>query len=343
MGSSERPLDETPEPDLEALAEAGYEAWLRDRPNRIAVDTETEGFEFFDRPFCVTIAWAGGSAYFELVGGIPQLVREVLSESPVWLFHNAKFDLQKLSLGGLLPGKPLVPERFEDTQILSYLTDEHRRHGLKPLAKMFLGEETDEEAALRVVRRKLKLRKDDGYHVLPRGVLIPYAVKDAEFTYRLYEVLLKQLYAKNDPDLIDLYYMEKELTLVLLDMESRGVAVDLAYADSTAKEYGTKAVVTEMRIRDLTGEEEFNPQSNPQIREAFLARGIDKEKYDKVVLKELDDPLAEAILELRSTKKLHGTYLLPILKEQRDGVLHPNFRQTQTKTGRLASGGVEAT
>lgn len=289
------------------------------------------------------MAWGPGeAAYFELPGG-NERVAEILGATPTWIFHNAKFDLQKLALSGTVDCHSLTPERFEDTQILSYLTDEHRRHGLKPLAESLLGESTDEDEVLRAVRRKLKLRKDDGYHVLPRGVLIPYALKDAEFTYRLYEVLLKQLYAKNDPDLIDLYYMEKELTLVLLDMESRGVAVDLDYADKTAKEYGTKAIATEMQIRDLTGEEEFNPQSNPQIREAFIARGIDKDKYDKHVLKELDDPLAEAILELRSTKKLHGTYLLPILKEQRDGVLHPNFRQTQTKTGRLASGGVEAT
>jgi len=340
------PWEPTAEPDLETLAQEGYEKWQRDLPSLIAVDTETTGFEFFDAPFCVTIAWgnSGGeisSGYFEC-GVADSLISEILGTTPCCVFHNAKFDLQKLVLAGFLPRDHIQVRGFEDTQILSYLTDEHRRHGLKPLTRMFLGEETDEEEVLKVVRRKLKLRKDDGYHLLPREVIVPYAIKDAEYTYRLFPVLFRQLSERNDPELLGLYEMEKELTLVLLDMERAGVAVDLEYAVEAAKDYGTKAIATEMRIRDLTEDEEFNPQSNPQIREAFIARGIERDKYDKAVLSELDDPLAEAILSLRSIKKLHGTYLLPLLREQRDGVLHPNFRQTQTKTGRLASGGMEA-
>jgi DNA polymerase I-like protein with 3'-5' exonuclease and polymerase domains len=327
--------------DPEALAHAGFIAWDRDQPERVAVDTETEGFEFFDEPFCVTVAWEGEKHYFELSGDTPSVLQEALSGTPSWVFHNAKFDLQKLCLVGVCDLLEITPDRFEDTAILSYLGNEHRKHALKALAADLLGEETDEEEALKVVRRKLKLRKDDGYHVLPRDVLVPYALKDAEFTWRLFPILMGQLLAKNDPQLLELYRLEKELALVLLSMETAGLAVDLDYVDKTAREYGTRAIATEMHIRDLTGQEEFNPQSNPQIREAFLARGIEREKYDKHVLKELDDPLAQAILDLRGTKKMHGTYLVPIQREQRNGVLHPNFRMNRTKTGRLASGGAE--
>lgn len=309
----------------------------------LAVDTETEGFEFYDPAFCVTTADGHRGGFYDLDREDDlRAIRAVLQGAESWIFHNAKFDLQKLILAGVISREDVTPTRFEDTNILAYLANEHRRNGLKPLARDLLGEETDEEEVLRKVRRQLKLKKDDGYHLLPREVLEPYALKDAEFTFRLYPILVQELHSMGDPQLWELYAMEKELTLVLLDMETAGLRVDLDYADTTAKEYGRKAVMTEMEIRDLTGDEEFNPQSNPQIKEAFAARGIESEKFDKHVLSELDDPLGNAILTLRSTRKLHGTYLLPILHEAQDGILHPNYRMNRTRTGRLASGGVEA-
>ena len=96
-----------------------------------------------------------------------------------------------------------------------------------------------------------------------------------------------------------------------------------------------------MLIRDMTQDEDFNPNSPKQIMEAFSGLGVTLEATDKATLRHTEHPLAQAILELRSLKKMHGTYLKPMLSEQRDGVIHPNFRQHGTKTGRMSSGGAE--
>lgn len=333
--------------DLEALAEAAVTAFDAASPGLIAVDTETTGFEFFDTPFCVTVAWRKEnedieSHFLDLsVEAGRAAAALILDGGARWAFFNAKFDLQKLILAGIIKREDVSVDQFEDGLLVAALVDEHRRNGLKPLMRDLLGKETDEEEALAAVRRKLKLRKDDGYHLLPREVLMPYALKDAEFTLELLPILARQLDAVGDPGLWDTYQFDKELILTLLDMEAAGVRVDKEYVESTAREYGRKAIELEMDIRDLTGDEDFNPNSNPQIRAAFEARGIEAEKYDKSVLSKLEDPLAKAILDLRHVKKMHGTYLVAILNESRDSILHPNYRYPNTRTGRLASGGAE--
>jgi DNA polymerase I-like protein with 3'-5' exonuclease and polymerase domains len=320
------------------LAQEGYSRWLEEGPSLIAVDTETEGVAFYDRPFCVTIAWGGVGHYFELSKyDSSDMVREILSCASTWLFHNAKFDLQKLILSGIIEYDELSYDRFEDTEGLAHLLDEHRRKGLKVLARELLGEETDEEEVLKKVRREMKLKKSDGYHVLPREVVIPYAIADVVLTERLFNKLRPQL--DRFPDLVELYGLEREVTLVLLAMESAGMALDMKYLDKTTKEYALEAVKTELDIRDLVRSEEFNPNSPKQVIEAFEKRGVSLEKTDADTLETLDDPLAEKILHLRSTRKTHGTYLTSLQEEQRDGLVHPWFRQYNTRTGRFASGG----
>ena len=306
----------------------------------LAVDTETEGVAYYDRPFLVSAAWEDQSVAYDLdIPGESQKATDLLAAHDVWVMHNSKFDLAKLILGGIIRREDVTPERFEDTEALAHLLDEHRRKGLKPLTRELLGIETDEEEVLKKVRREMKLKKSDGYHILPRDVLIPYALKDAEFTLALYHKLRPQL--DRFDDLAELYQMEKEVTLVLLDMEARGMALDMEYVDRTTKEYALQAVKTEMDIRDLTGDEDFNPNSPKQILEAFGAMGIPLDKTDRETLSGVDHPLAQDILNLRSTRKMHGTYLTSIQDEQREGIIHPWFRQHNTRTGRFASGEAE--
>jgi DNA polymerase I-like protein with 3'-5' exonuclease and polymerase domains len=227
-----------------------------------------------------------------------------------------------------------------DTEAIAHLLDEHRPKGLKALAKSVLGEETDEQEAIRAAKKEAKLRAKDGFHLLPREVVVPYALKDAEFTLRLYEELYPKLAEHND--LLELYATEQRLCFVLLEMEGRGMALDLPYVDSTAKQYAGRALALEMDIRDLVGSEEFNPNSPKQVKDAFLALGIEVESTDKASLSGISEPLAEKLLELRTINKMHGTYLKPLLEESRDGIIHPWFRQHGAKTGRMSSGGAEA-
>lgn len=293
-------------------------------------------------PFMWTIAWTDEegnvrSEYFD--GANPPGLGERLSQAEELVFHNAKFDLQKMALAGVLDPSELRPENVYDTECLAHLLDEHRRKGLKFLARELLGEETDEDEVLRAERRKLKLTKKDGYDKLPREVVVPYALKDAEFTIRLHDILRPQVEA--DPDLRRLLRLEQRLTFVLGRMENRGMGVSTEYVEKTAREYATKALGCELSIRDLVGNEEFNPNSPKQIMEAFDSLGVSLDGTDKATLATVDHPLGQAILELRTLRKMHGTYLKAILDEQRDGILHPSYRQHGTRTGRMSSGAAE--
>lgn len=312
---------------------------------RVAVDTETTGVAYFDRPFCASIAfrWSGG----ELVSKFVDLdheeeaaaLKNLLVEADELVFHNAKFDMQKLALVGLFDPNQRDPLTVHDTEALAHLLDEHRPKKLKVLARDVLGYETDEAEAIKAARKEHKLTAKDGYDKLPREVIIPYALKDAEYTLELFELFWPQLCEHED--LMRLYRTEQKLTFALLDMEKNGMALDLGYVESTAKTYNSRALAQELMIRDMTGDEEFNPNSPKQVTEAFAKLGIEVEGTGKEVLTGVDHPLAQSILNLRTLRKMHSTYLKPMLVEQRDGVIHPSFRQHGTKTGRMSSGGQE--
>jgi DNA polymerase-1 len=323
-------------------AEYGHKEWFVDKPQVMAVDTETTGLEFHDRPFCVTTSWRKPSGevashYFELGEYAEHVLFPMLRDTPYLVMHNAKFDLQKLILVGLIDRVSVQSSRIHDTECIVHLLDEQRRKGLKELARTMLGEETDEEAVLAQARRDAKVKKADGFHVLPREVVIPYALRDTEFTLRIFEQQYPLL--QKHADLMVLYGREQALQLTLLDMESRGMKLDLDRLNSLVKEYAMKILNVELDIADIAGED-FNPNSPKQITEYFLfVEGVQVEGTSREVLETVPYEMASKILELRDLKKIHGTYLAPLLDEQRDGLIHPNFRQHGTKTGRMSSGG----
>ena len=329
------------------MASAMFARYTQDFPKVVAIDTETSGVAWEDAAFCVTMSWRGmgglTSAYFDLEwdesGTRREMIRQMMKLAHTWVFHNCKFDLQKLEANGILRDG-WNGRTIEDTQIIYSLINENDRKGLKYLAKKILGEETDEDERLKVVRRKLKLKKDDGYHLLPREVVAPYAMKDTEFTLRLYEALKPKL----ADDLQDLYRFMIDFELALLQIESHGIGIDVPYLTQAKSEYGVRVLKGEQDLtrmaRDEIGiEGKFNPNSPQQILEVFEARnGVRPESTDRATLEKMgDDPFAVALLQYRSDKKMHSTYLVPMLAEQRDGVLHPNFNTSLPRTGRMSS------
>jgi DNA polymerase I-like protein with 3'-5' exonuclease and polymerase domains len=326
------------------MAVAADLAASADRPHTIAIDTETSGFGWWDYPFCATLTWLDASDdlqsfYIDLEqdngrGGRIGILRDIIDTPTRWAFHNAKFDLQKLAMVGALPEGWQKSKTIEDTATIYALINENDTKKLKYLAQKFLGESTNEDKILAKVRRKLKIKKDDGYHLLPRNVVLPYALKDTEFTLRLYNLLRPKLHE----DLVELYDFEIDLGLTLLEIESYGLGLDIPYLTQTASEYGVRVMKGQAALVQLTGKENFNANSPKQILEAFEARGTKLDSTDKATLSGLDDELATTLLQYRSDKKLHSTYLLAMLAEQRDGIIHPNFNLTTPRTGRMSSG-----
>jgi DNA polymerase I-like protein with 3'-5' exonuclease and polymerase domains len=342
------------------LADAGLAAFRRDAPSLVAVDTETPGVAFFDAPFAATVAWlrADGETeahYFELADAdFSGYVRAIMAET-TWVFHNAKFDLQKCLLAGILSRNDVTPDRFHDTEALAHLDNAERIKRLKWLGENLLGIPNTEEEALKKEMRKHKLKLEDGYHLLPREVLIPYAVQDVVLTIKLFNLLYERVVAW--PELRTLYQHEMRLTITLLDMEARGMKLDLDYVNKTFEQLAREYIIAERQLSSIVGKPigpdpkagEFNPDSSPQIKEFFVALGYDtpfttkqgNPSYGKAFLATCDHPISAALSEYRRVAKLKNTYFLAMKREQRDGILHPNIRQHGTRTGRMSSGGVE--
>jgi len=309
----------------------------------LAIDTETTGVGWHDEAFMISVAtreWSHvydkrlcehGKEWDEAL----ETVSSMLIDCDKIIMHNAKFDIQKLCRLGI-PLKVFV-DKFEDTQAIAHLIDEQQSTSLKYLARTVLGEETDEDEVLKVWRRKNKIKKDEGYEPIPHEILAPYAAKDAEFTLRLYEVLWNRL----PKDLCPLYAIEKALTVSLLGIEARGLQVNRDYVKRQRQEYGDKIYKTKARIAELSGSD-FNPQSPAQVLAALEERGIRISKTDKATLASVDDELASLIVELREANKIKTTYFDAMFEESKDGILHPNFRQHGTRTGRMSSGAAEA-
>lgn len=335
-----------------------YDALRRDVPEAIAVDTETTGFGWYEDAFCMTVAWEGESHYLELDWPDARSVAKSMLRTPKLVFHNAKFDLQKLIYAGLLDRETLMPDRIEDTECVAHLLNPHAQKKLKQLAHTVLGLETDEAKVVTKAKADLQrmwkrehgttlYAKDIGYQMLPRRAVYPYAIKDAEYTWLLW----KALRPKITGSLVDLYDREMELTLVLLDIEAQGMAVDMEYVDREIKVLNGKILSCELRIADQSGlkvwyperpsqktpEGCFNPNAGVQILNLFEARGITLPNTQEETLATLDDELAASIISLRGFKKLLGTYLLSIKNDQRDGIIHPSYKQHAPKTGRMSS------
>lgn len=360
------------------IAEERWKRWAdcvvrrveRDRPQRIAFDTETTGVGFYDEAFAATLTWrtpAGDlqSGYLALedegrderVAALGHVLRSV----PEWIHWNAKFDMQKAILSGAITRADIDRAKIHDGQTVFALINENERKALKVVGPAVLGDSRDvvgrlipktiksgprkgqvdlvpkEKFRLDAVRKKLKLTKDDGYHLLPRSVIVPYAIRDTILTLRLFEVLVPRLKAIGDPRLLEIYEERMELKLALLDMESDGFALDLPYLESVTSEYGVKVMEGWSEIVAMTGDPDFNPQSPQQILEAFEKRGVSLDSTGVKVLEKLDDPFATSLLQYRNDKKIHTTYLKALLAEHRNGITHPNFNDDAARTGRMSS------
>ena len=152
------------------------------------------------------------------------------------VFHNAKFDMQFLedSLG-------FVFDRWEDTMLLHYCLEEAvGTHGLKTLALRFtdLGDyekELDDYKKTFARRNKIKLAEFN-YGMLPMDILAPYACKDGDATYQLFNKFMPLV--EKSKEFVSLYNnILKPATKALKVLERTGGPINLNQLKNLDKEY----------------------------------------------------------------------------------------------------------
>lgn len=286
------------------------------------------------------------------------------------VFHNAKFDVDVIETHLGIPAPPW--QCIHDTLFLLFLHDPHQFElGLKPAAHRLLGMVPEERDAVADwlttnqpipgVRISTALNSPlywAGFIAYaPGDVVGPYARGDVERTEALFAHLWPKTVLR---DMLTAYDRERQLMPVLLNMERRGVRVDLPRLQLDTQRYLGTFIALEDWIRVRLGaSENLNLDSGDQLVAAMLAAGVadrellgvTKKKGKVATSKEAlargvsDKTLAAALKYRAQLKTCLFTFMVPWLEvaTRADGMIFTTWHQTRgaekhgTRTGRLSS------
>ena len=326
----------------------------------IALDTETEGLKWWsDKVFGVALS-VGEDDYYWDVRDTPNVLPWLNTQLPrvkrIYM-HNAKFDIHMLRESGT--AVPL--DKAICTVVRAALIDEHLpTYNLDFVGKKYVGQGKDGDL-LEDLRRLFgeKLGREAAMKFLPRApvsVVGKYAKQDTRTT------LLLGLWQEEELDRQELHRvdgLERALLPALIDMELRGVRVDVERAEKAVVDIDLMCNEGQRRLNKEAGFE-VNPNPSGSIHKLFapelkdgvwvLVDGTIAEKtdagkpsIDADCLRRMKHPLAAEILKLRKYMKARDTFLKGhILGHHDNGIVHCNINQTKsdndagTGTGRLS-------
>src|SRR5215813_7301294 len=305
----------------------------------IGVDTETTSLDPFDGNIrLLQLATPEQNFVIDLYK-VPALkdrgLRELLSsESPIKVFHNAKFDLKMF-----LHHFDLEVDGVFDTLLASQLVGAGRNeggHGLAAVSERHLGEIVDKS-----------LQTSDWSGELSEAQY-EYAARDAALMIPLYEKLSAAL---NKLSLEFVARLEFECVLPLAAMELAGMALDadcwralvvnLERAHELLSDELRRELAAGIPQLTLFGEPPIiNLDSPTQVMEALANMGIKVEGTRSWQLQPLSKqhPAVEKLLEYRSVQKLLSSYGLALLEHINPvtGRIHADFRQLGATGGRMS-------
>ncbi|MCA9409944.1 MAG: DNA polymerase I [Candidatus Omnitrophica bacterium] len=252
------------------------------------------------------------------------------------LAHHLKYDDRILRRHGL-------PVRgWEgDTMVLAHLLHSQEESlKLDDLVKKYLGRKMIPIKDLIGEKKSDQITFD---HVDPETAM-KYGAEDAEATATLYDKLESEL---KDLEEVGKWYREIEMPLTLLieEMEDKGVQVDPNILKKQSKEVQGLIDAARKELFELAGRE-FNPNSPKQLATLlFDERGVPETRNRTTKQEVLEDlarsgePLAEKVIEYRQLTKLKSTYLdaLPDLIKEGDERVHTSYNTTVANTGRISS------
>ena len=233
---------------------------------------------------------------------------------------------------------------LEDTMLMSYVLDAGKnRHNMDTLSEIHLNHKPIAFKDLVGTGKKqinfsevdIKKAKD-------------YACEDADVTYRLYKIFLKNLNSEKLNNIYEIF--EKPLIKILASMEINGIKLDESFLKTISIKFEKKIKLLEKEIYKIS-QKEFKIGSTKQLGEIMYNElkisSLKKTKKGSFatsanVLEDLafkGHALPKLVLEWRQITKLKNTYsdslqehINPITKR-----VHTSFLLAATTTGRLAS------
>ena len=261
------------------------------------------------------------------------------SKSIKFIGHNLKYDLQILKKYGIE-----APINIFDTMIAHYLINPESSHKLDILSENYLNHKCIpiEDIIGKKGASQKKMTELD-----PKDVY-EYACEDADITFRLKKIFDKEISQLKMTELFD--KVETPLILVLSNIEKNGVKIDTNFLSKMSDELEKQITKVEKLVYKEAGEE-FNISSPKQLGIILFEKlKIDdnpkKTKSGQYstgedVLSKLSkkNKIVDQILNYREFKKLRSTYVdaLPLMVSKNDGLIHTDYAQAVTATGRLSS------
>lgn len=315
--------------------------WLGERRQVLGIDTETEGLKLYSghamRLWQVGDTQMGWAVdLFKWRGLIEQVMTYVRRDALPTVFHNAKFDFHAMEVAGLP-----VPmwSRTHDTAIMAKLLEPHRRAGMKTVGERYWPGSGAGEQLLNEAKRKGGWT----WATIPTDNLAywSYSAWDPVLASRLAEEFWPRINA--DPALRAAYDREMAVAAVLYRSERRGIRVDPRYTSELQAKWTDRITVLRAELDDMGLK---NPGSGPQIAKAlkdishwdpteFTETGLPKTGEE--VLKYIDSPIAERVIEYKRLKKWTSTYLNVFLRDRDENdMVHPSINTLQAKTGRMS-------
>ena len=315
----------------------------------IAVDTETVslvdktlvGFSFAYKKNGVVMSWYVPVRHTKFdnmpLEDVQKILKQLLKH-PQLIFHNYVFDgmvFKKL-------GMPVKAAVVHDTMIIAHLLDENGQQGLKPCALRYCHHQMTH---LKEICGTGKSRIS--FADVEKETAVKYASEDAEYTFKLFQVLYPQLI--NDKYLHEIYEkIEQPLLLVVEDMQINGITIDIGQVTRIREECQKRVSSALERIEYIMPN--INLNSPKQLREYFidkkrlkplkLSKKTQKGSVDKEFLEhyEKDGRCSEIkqLLAYRKYNKILSTFI-PALTPSAGNKIHAQFRQSGTTSGRFSS------
>ncbi len=272
-------------------------------------------------------------------------LREVaLNPQTTLIAHNIKFDAHFLKL-------PLRDIRCQywDTMVMAHLWDSRLKKGLAALEQTFFGEDS-----------KTKFKPSGGkVHLMRLADVAQYCVNDCVLTWQLYEMFRPCL---DTIELGDFLAEEMRYTALLQMIENKGMCLDVPQIETSIATFGSNLIAMEAELYRKSGQT-FNWKSHAELSAAiYEGMGIEKPvnpyedefgvdrstirgagHYNKhmtssfILLEKAKHPLGLVINDIRETDKLRVALQSWLELADENNIIHSNFMQTGTRTGRLSS------
>jgi len=312
--------------------------WLNERRTCLAVDTETEGLEFWKcgvRLIQVGDARTGWAFPWPHWAG-PALAAISAYDGPI-VMHNAKFDTVMIEHHA--PSFTVPRAQLHDTMIMGHLVSPHTSKALKSLCTQHMGAYA---SSLQRALDEAMAKNRWTWATVP--IEFPmywgYGCIDTVLTARLYDILHPQVQSSYE----DLYELEMATMHIVASMEKRGARVDLAYCARARDQLGEFIESATQWCLDTYG---FRPGSNREVTRQLLADGVTLTKRTKSGDWALDDDvlsglelqgnvLATTVRGVRKATKVKSTYFDNFITLHDNEVLHPSINQLGARTGRMS-------